>query len=88
MRSRRRSASFSAKARPTTPSASHSLTATASPRVLAHIHRVLKRPEFEDGEAAGLTDAQRSVASGRSAAGLIAHLTGPIASGPADPDAA
>jgi hypothetical protein len=58
------------------------------PRVLAHIHRVLKRPEFEDGEAAGLTDAQRSVASGRSAAGLIAHLTGPIASGPADPGAA
>lgn len=53
------------------------------PRVLAHIHRVFKRSEFEDGEAAGLADAQRSVESGRAAAGLIAHLTGP-----ADPDAA
>ena len=63
------------------------------PRVLAHIHRVLRYPEFEDGEAAGLSDAHRSVQTDRSTVGLIAHLTGGYpppdgASGPMDPDAA
>jgi hypothetical protein len=57
------------------------------PRVLAQIHHVLKRPEFEDGEAAGIGDAQRSVATQRPAAGLVAYLTGPDGPVGDDPDA-
>ena len=57
-------------------------------RVLAHIPCVLKYSEFEDGEAAGLADAQRSVMTDRSTVGLIAHLTGGSAPPPEDPNAA
>jgi hypothetical protein len=56
------------------------------PRVLACIHRLLTRPEFEDGEAAGLVDAHRSIRTDRSTVGLIAHLNGGAAVPPDETD--
>lgn len=57
-------------------------------RLLARVRRVLAQPAFEDGEAAGLTDARRSVQTDRASIGLVAHLSGGLAGAGGEADGA